>query len=137
MSEDAFGERTLSAAEYFEGRLDWHAFDVNAGVALGGAADRPGESVVRSVIPAPVSYRGMPAARFWEFEDARLDVGVLQLGPTDLPHLLLIEYAGKDRAGSPLIRSASSAARWRHESAIGRGRISTAALRIAPRWFCW
>ena len=94
VSDDAFGERTLSAAEYFEGRLDWHAFDLNGEVALGAATDAPGESVVRSVIPAPVSYRGMPAARFWEFEDARLDVGVLQLGPTDLPHLLLIEYAG-------------------------------------------
>jgi hypothetical protein len=93
VSEDALGERTLSAAEYFEGRLDWHAFDVNAEVTLGATADRPGASVVRTVIPAPVSYRGMPAARFWEFEDARIDVGLLQVGPTDLPHLLLVEYA--------------------------------------------
>ena len=93
VSDDAFGERTLSAAEYFEGRLDWHAFDLNAEVALGAASDTPGASVVRSVIPAPVSYRGMPAARFWEFEDARLDVGLIQVGPTDLPQLLLIEYA--------------------------------------------
>ncbi len=93
VSDDRFGERTLSAAEYFEGRLDWHAFDVNAEVTLGAAADPPGPAVVRTVIPAPVSYRGMPAARFWEFEDARIDVGLLQVGPTDLPHLLLIDYA--------------------------------------------
>src|SRR6185503_10669422 len=93
VSDDRFGERALSAAEYFEGRLDWHAFDVNAEVTLGATADRPGASVVRTVIPAPVSYRGMPAARFWEFEDARIDVGLMQVGPTDLPHLLLVEYA--------------------------------------------
>jgi hypothetical protein len=95
VSDDRLGERTLSAAEYYEGRLDWFAFDVNtaAGVSLGAGADPPGAAVVRTVIPAPVSYRGMPAARFWEFEDARIDVGVLQVGPTDLPHLLLIDYA--------------------------------------------
>lgn len=63
VANDAFGERTLSAAEYFEGRLDWHAFDLNGEVALGAAGDPPGESVVRTVIPVPVSYRGMPAAR--------------------------------------------------------------------------
>src|SRR5262249_51351345 len=93
VSDDPFGERTLSAAEYFEGRLDWHAFDVNGEVSLGATADAPGARVVRTVIPAPVTYRGMPAARFWEFEDARIDVGLLQVGPTDLPHLLLIDYA--------------------------------------------
>jgi hypothetical protein len=93
VSDDAFGERTLSAAEYFEGRLDWHAFDLNAEVTLGAGTDAPGARVARSVIPVPVSYRGMPAARFWEFEDARIDVGLMQVGPTDLPHLLLIEYA--------------------------------------------
>ena len=68
VSEDAVGERTLSAAEYFEGRLDWHAFDVNAEVTLGATADRPGASVVRTVIPAPVSYRGMPAAPWSMFQ---------------------------------------------------------------------
>src|SRR5262245_57060386 len=93
VSDDPFGERTLTAVEYFEGRLDWHAFDVNGEVTLGATAVRPGPSVGRSVVPVRVSYRGMRAPGFWEFEDARIDVGVLQVGPTDLPHLLLIEYA--------------------------------------------
>jgi hypothetical protein len=93
VSDDPFSERTLSAAEYFEGRLDWHAFDVNSEVTLGATADPPATNVVRTVVPAPVSYRGMPAARFWEFEDARIDVGLMQVGPTDLPHLLLVDYA--------------------------------------------
>ena len=42
LGDDAFGERTLSAAEYFDGRLDWHAFDLNGEVKLGTAADRAG-----------------------------------------------------------------------------------------------
>ena len=49
VSDDAFGERTLSAAEYFEGRLDWHAFDLNGEVALGAAGDPPGERPVSEV----------------------------------------------------------------------------------------
>jgi hypothetical protein len=45
------------------------------------------------VIPAPVSFRGAPAQRFWEFEDASIDYGLLPAGPGDLPHLLLSEFA--------------------------------------------
>ena len=44
-------------------------------------------------MPAPVNFRGAPAARFWEMEDARVDYGLMPVGPTDLAHLLLIEYA--------------------------------------------
>jgi hypothetical protein len=35
----------------------------------------------------------MPAPRFWEFEDARIDWGLIDAGPGDLPHLLLADYA--------------------------------------------
>ena len=43
------------------------------------------------MLPAPVTFHGMPAPRFWEFEDARIDLGALQPGATDLPQLLLVE----------------------------------------------
>ena len=46
-----------------------------------------------TVIPAPVNFRGAPASRFWEFEDARVDYGRIATGPADLPHMLLIEFA--------------------------------------------
>src|SRR4030095_2993240 len=51
-------------------------------------------SVVETTIPAPVTFRGTPAPRYWEMENARIDYGSMQVGPTDLAHLLLIEYAG-------------------------------------------
>jgi len=94
LSPDRFAERTLSASEYYDGILDWYAFDLNQEVALGTEGDAPGAEVTRTVVPAPVSFRGVPAPRFWEFEDARVDVGLMQVGPTDLPHLLLIDYTG-------------------------------------------
>lgn len=87
------GERVLTAREYFEGHLDWYAFDTNAGVTLGGATDDAFTEIMRTAIPAPVSFRGMPAARFWEFEDAQVDFGSVDAGPTDLGRMLLVEFA--------------------------------------------
>jgi hypothetical protein len=87
------GERVLTAEEYFDGHLDWYAFDANAEVSLGGATDDAVKEVTCTVIPAPVSFRGMPAARFWEFEDAQVDFGSVDAGPTDLARMLLVEFA--------------------------------------------
>ena len=87
------GERVLTAPEYYEGRLDWYAFDSNPEVSLGAVADGLPAEVVRTAIPAPVSFRGMPAPRFWEFEDAQVDFGSVDAGPTDLARILLVEFA--------------------------------------------
>ena len=83
----------MTAQEYFEGHLDWYAFDANPEVTLGGATDNAVTEITRTVIPAPVSFRGMPAARFWEFEDAQVDFGSVDAGPTDLARMLLVEFA--------------------------------------------
>ena len=87
------GECPLTAQEYFEGHLDWYAFDVNLEVTLGGASDNVVTEIARTAIPAPVSFRGMPTARFWEFEDAQVDFGSVDAGPTDLARMLLVEFS--------------------------------------------
>jgi len=73
--------------------LDWYAFDVNLEVTLGGASDNVGTDIARTAIPAPVSFRGMPTARLWEFEDAQVDFGSVDAGPTDLARMLLVEFS--------------------------------------------
>jgi hypothetical protein len=88
------GERVLVADEYVEGRLDWYTFDERPGASLGAdPVQSPPASVVRTIIPAPVSYDGMPANRWWEFEDATVDFGSVEAGPSDLVRLLLIEFS--------------------------------------------
>jgi hypothetical protein len=87
------GETALSATQYCEGRLDWSSVDIDPEVNLGSAADMASTPLVQTTVPAPVSFRGMPAPRFWEFEDARIDWGLIQAGPGDLPHLLLADFA--------------------------------------------
>ena len=89
----AEGETALTATQYCDGRLDWASVDIDLEVNLGSAADHAGQAVVQTSIPAPVTFRGMPATRFWEFEDARIDYGLIDAGPGDLPHLMLADFA--------------------------------------------
>lgn len=92
LSPDPLDEKTMTAAEMSDGHLDWPDFDLNVEVNLGTQDDRAFSSIVQTSIPAPVSFRGTPAARFWEFEDARVEYGLLPVGPSDLAQLLMIEY---------------------------------------------
>lgn len=87
-------ELSLSAFEIRDGRVDWSSFDLNAEVNLGSLPDRHFSSSVHSVVPAPVTFRGAPAPRFWEMEEARIAYGLMPVGPTDLGQLMAIEFAG-------------------------------------------
>jgi hypothetical protein len=84
---------TLSATEFGGGRLDWSSFDINAKFKMDTTGDHSFAPINEVTIPAPVTFRGTPAARFWELEDAKVAYGLLPAGPTDLAHLLMIEYA--------------------------------------------
>lgn len=86
-------ERCLTAGEIYEGDVDWSDFDLDLEARIGAGSDTAFESLVQTVIPAPLSFKGAPAPRFWEFEDARIDVGLMAVGPADLAHLMMIEYA--------------------------------------------
>jgi hypothetical protein len=86
-------EIPLTATQYAEGHLDWHSVDYDPEINLGAAADKASAPLVRALIPAPVTFRGAPAQRVWELEDAAIDYGLLPAGPGDLPHLMLSEFA--------------------------------------------
>ena len=91
----AFGaaaeDNGLVAQEYDGGSIDWYTFD-RATVALAGGSAQP-VSATRNVIVAPVTFRGMPARRFWEMEDAAVDIGAVSAAAEDLGRLLLREFA--------------------------------------------
>jgi hypothetical protein len=92
LSEDPFDQRPLTASEFYDGDLDWSSFDLDFEVNLGTQQDRTFKAITETVVPAPVTFRGAPAARFWEFEDAQIEYGLVPVGPTDLAQLLMIEY---------------------------------------------
>ncbi len=97
------GEVLLEADGYAGGHLDWYAFDVAADdvpahAALRRASRRGAPSVPRSdkqlsLLPVPLAYAGMPASRWWEFEEGAVYFGGIEAGPADLGRLAVAEYA--------------------------------------------
>ena len=96
-------------ARFDQGRLDWNELRRQRRDQHG-YRRRPRARSHRSrpTVPAPVTFRGTPAPRFWELEDARIDYGLMPVGPTDLAQLLLIEYA--ERLWQRLVRDTAHAA---------------------------
>ena len=88
------GRVVLRADEYRGGKLDWYSFTASAEPGLGEPTiARAADRTIRTVLPSPVSYGGMPASRFWEIEDGTVRFGGLTTGRTDLARLLLAEFA--------------------------------------------
>lgn len=90
------GEVVLDTTEYADGHLDWYSFDAIPNASLGARSDDAttiqNTSTTQRVIPTPVRFHGMPASRYWEFEDANIDFGAIAAGEQQLAHLLLIEF---------------------------------------------
>jgi len=77
----------LIAEEYYGNDLDWYNFDlVNIG-----SINASGESI--AVKPAPVSFKGMPLARWWSIEDSQVDVGQIQRPQLNFLTELLMEFS--------------------------------------------
>jgi hypothetical protein len=81
----------LVAHEYDGGSVDWYTFD-HSSKALSGGTAQP-TTTTRTTTLAPVVFRGMPARRFWEMEDAVVNIGALAAGAEDLGRLILREFA--------------------------------------------
>jgi hypothetical protein len=71
--------------------LDWPSFNHSATPL--GAIGTPPTAVTRTLIPAPVGFKGMPAQRYWQLEDASVDIGAVDAGPADTARLMLREFA--------------------------------------------
>lgn len=89
--QTAAGEVVLTAPEYLDGRLDWFSFSTGTEQGLGAPERRT--SLTEAFLPAPVSFRGMPSTRFWEFEDGAVNFASIQAAPQDLARLLLVKFA--------------------------------------------
>jgi hypothetical protein len=85
------GDTKLDAGEYTDGHVDWEDFQASA--------EPPVEEPIRqafSVVsrhPTPVRYPGMPAERFWEFEDGDVNFAGAEAGVTDLLRMSVTEFA--------------------------------------------
>ncbi|MFI2647744.1 hypothetical protein [Micromonospora fulviviridis] len=89
-AHDGRAELVLTAHEYDGNRLDWYHFDHEPGTTL---EARPAvQDVVKVLLPTPVAYAGMPSTRFWELEDARVNLAGIGAGAGDLARMFVLEY---------------------------------------------
>jgi hypothetical protein len=81
----------LRADEYLGDGLDWFTVDVDPlGVPAPPAEPR---RFAREALASPVRFGGLPADRFWEMEDAQIDLGSTDVSTLDTGRLLLIAFA--------------------------------------------
>ena len=85
----------LAAPEYLGGRLDWHDLDVDADPAHTLTRRPPAAETTSTahLLPTRVTFPGMPAERFWELEDAVVDLGAVSASAKDLGRVLTVEFA--------------------------------------------
>jgi hypothetical protein len=97
-AQDASGasaDVALRADEYASGTLDWHSFVAESAGPARPAMDPPPPPAasLRKALPVPVRYPGMPADRYWEFEDARVNFGGVEASPSSLVRMVMTEFA--------------------------------------------
>lgn len=91
----------VDALEHRGGGLDWYSFSVRPAAVT--AAFRPLPAT--QTLPTAVTFRGMPATRWWELEDASVDLGAVDAGPSDVARLAVLEFShlyGNDFFAVPL-----------------------------------
>jgi len=82
------GNNELKAVEYSGDQLDWYNFRIsNSNVRIDGTV------TTRSVAPQPISFKGMPNSRWWEFEDSSVDLGAIRRPNLNFLSMLLTNYA--------------------------------------------
>jgi len=90
-SESATATATLDAPDFGGGHLDWYSFSSGSGALASPSATET--RVRRTFLPNALTFRGMPNARWWDFEDATTDWGDLDAEKVDLAKLLVMEFA--------------------------------------------
>src|SRR5262249_40877465 len=102
------GQNTvLNAPDFPGGRLDWYSFSLQTAQSLPAFTANPAQvtAVSYDFLPNHVTFRGIPNARWWNFEDGVTDFGQLNAESVDLAKLLVMEFAliyGNDWFSVPL-----------------------------------
>ena len=85
------GAQTFQSPSFGGGRVDWPDVDSKTDADPCGPPD-PG-AAHQTMLATPLRFAGMPADRYWQFEDRQINLGALEVQPHDLARLLLVEFA--------------------------------------------
>jgi hypothetical protein len=70
------------------GRVDWHSAETAPG---GVPAEPAGEQQEQVVLASPFEYPGAPHSRWWQIENAAVDIGGYPPDPAHFPTMLLVD----------------------------------------------
>jgi hypothetical protein len=89
------GSQTFQAPAFGGGRADWYTVDAVPAAAGPPPGPPPAGPLTGSqtMLATPLRFAGMPADRYWQFEDGQVNLGALEVQPHDLARLLLVEFA--------------------------------------------
>lgn len=98
-----FRPEVLQAEEFASGRLDWDAFNVtdqSSAISHPDLFENPITEEEKTAVfeeryvthPAGISFPGMPADRWWEFEDAKVNLSNIKPDTTDFVSMMLNEF---------------------------------------------
>jgi hypothetical protein len=102
----------LVAHPELEGALEWYALE--AAPAQSSPPRRGATEIRHSLIPIHVGFRGMPNARWWDFESGETDFGDLRADRRDVAKLVVMNFMlvqGNDWFVIPLEQDIGSIAR--------------------------
>jgi len=131
-------ELVLEAEEYLGDGLDWYSVDVDPGGLPGPMGEV--HPFTREAVASTVRFGGIPADRFWELEDAEVDLGATDVSTLDTGRLLLIGFAqvyGNDWFLLPLEVPAGSLTRLKQAivtDTFGERHLIERAGRANPAW---
>jgi hypothetical protein len=83
------GHAALSATPDERGEFQWSSFDV---VGADATPVQAPTTTTRTIIPAHVRFRGMPAPRFWDFETNEVSFADIQPNKQDLVKALVTDF---------------------------------------------
>lgn len=85
-------ESVLHAPAHGGGEIGWASFDLDP-ARTPPPTERAKEPLERHVLASQLAFAGMPASRFWEFEDSAIDLGQVWADPHELARVLVVEAA--------------------------------------------
>ncbi|KAA9338979.1 hypothetical protein [Adhaeribacter soli] len=90
-------DKFLVGDDYSSGRLDWYGFDIEPTEVTYQLQENYGgntkiQTYKRTFFPTNLEYPGAPNARWWEFEDSKVNVGKISIDTADLGRMFFLDF---------------------------------------------
>jgi hypothetical protein len=133
------GSNILAAYPTLDGSFDWYSFNLRSSTA--GERRRPRPPIRKSFLPTYVRFRGMPNARWWDFENNVTNFGDVKPDLRDVAKLVVMDFmivGGNDWFMIPFEQAIGTAVRMRsivvHDVFGGLTLIQPARSQGTQRW---